>query len=256
METSIYYFSGTGNSLYLAKKLSEGIPGSNLYSIPKFQGGHVVSSEVLGLVFPTHALDVPVMVKDFIQKVDVSKVKYIFSIVTCGDKIGNTIVYLDELLRSKKSKLDYGLEVKLADNSIYYKTPDIEIEKRFKELDTILARASCDILNRNRNIDSYSKFTKWSFMSVALKMAMKYYLKDGKKKVSSEKCIRCGLCEKICPSKNISNIDGNMVFGENCVNCYGCINWCPKEAISFGKINVHDGKQYRCAGIKADELKV
>ena len=255
METSIYYFSGTGNSLYAAKKLLEKIPDSKLYSIPKLQGEHVVNSEFMGLVFPTHALDVPVIVKDFIQKVDISKVKYIFSIVTCGDKAGNTIVYLDELLKSKKGKLDYGLEVKLADNSIYYKTPNTEIEKRFRELDTALARVSSDILNRNRNMDSYSKFAKWSLMSLALKMAMKYYLKDGKKKVSSEKCIHCGLCEKLCPSKNISNIEGNMVFGKNCVNCYGCINWCPKGAISFGKINVHNGNQYRCAGVKAEELK-
>ncbi|MBU3144017.1 EFR1 family ferrodoxin [Clostridium sp. CF012] len=137
METSIYYFSGTGNSLYISKRIAEKMGNVKLHSITKIERKHVINSEVIGLIFPVHALDIPVMVKEFITNTDMKKVKYIFCVATCGEKAGNAIFYLDKILKTKKKELDYGIVMELADNSIYYTTynapqykcPGIKVEE-------------------------------------------------------------------------------------------------------------------------------
>jgi len=51
-------------------------------------------------------------------------------------------------------------------------------------------------------------------------------------KLNKDKCIRCGICMKGCPSKNISlNPEGFPVWGRNCIMCLSCELHCPKEAI-------------------------
>lgn len=254
METNIYYFSGTGNSLYIAKKIAEKMKNVQVNSIAKVERNHVINSELIGLVFPVHTYDIPVMVKEFISNTNMEKVKYIFCITTCGEKAGNTIYYLDKILKTKQKQLDYGTVIKLADNSIYYTTPEIEREKRFKEFENNLDSIVDSIYNKSGNIHLYKKSNKSEIVSFVLKKAMRYYIKDWKKEVSNEKCIHCGLCQKICPSKNISIIDNKITFGEKCVNCYGCINFCPAKAIRFGKLSLDKAPQYRCHGIKVEEL--
>jgi NADH-quinone oxidoreductase subunit I len=58
----------------------------------------------------------------------------------------------------------------------------------------------------------------------------------------TEKCVACGLCEKICPAKAISIVAGEKADAERypvsytldmsrCVYCGYCEEVCPKEAI-------------------------
>lgn len=56
----IFYFTGTGNSLYIAKKF-----GGELYSIPQVLKGneYVFEDEKIGIIFPTYGFSVPTIVK-------------------------------------------------------------------------------------------------------------------------------------------------------------------------------------------------
>ena len=60
--------------------------------------------------------------------------------------------------------------------------------------------------------------------------AMKY--------AASDACIGCGLCAKSCPKSNIQMVEKRPEFGKNCIFCTRCINLCPAHAILYG------GKQY------------
>lgn len=47
-----------------------------------------------------------------------------------------------------------------------------------------------------------------------------------------QKCIGCGLCEKMCPPHSLKMRDGKPVFHlESCIRCYCCQEHCPKGAI-------------------------
>jgi ferredoxin len=47
-------------------------------------------------------------------------------------------------------------------------------------------------------------------------------------------CNRCGICAKICPTRNITVCEEGVAFGGDCTQCYACIHWCPQEAIEIG----------------------
>jgi len=71
MNTEIYYFSGTGNSLHIARELHERLPGSKLIPIVSLLKQDIieVKAEVIGLVFPIYFMLAPRPVQDFLQTI-------------------------------------------------------------------------------------------------------------------------------------------------------------------------------------------
>ena len=54
-------------------------------------------------------------------------------------------------------------------------------------------------------------------------------------KVHKERCTKCGLCVKQCPTKNIyMNKRGEVKFHHNCLMCMRCSLYCPTSAIDIG----------------------
>lgn len=50
--------------------------------------------------------------------------------------------------------------------------------------------------------------------------------------VNEEKCIRCGLCADVCPTKYITlGNAGPQATGENCIACGHCVAVCPWAAL-------------------------
>ena len=49
----------------------------------------------------------------------------------------------------------------------------------------------------------------------------------------SEKCVGCGLCVSLCPTKNLSLRGGKAAAGDRCTMCYRCISRCPQKAITL-----------------------
>ena len=86
MSTEIYYFSGTGNSLHVAKELQRRIPEAKLLPITGLADKETVTSsgETVGFVFPHYASSLPKLVHAFIQKLDLGSARYLFAIATRG----------------------------------------------------------------------------------------------------------------------------------------------------------------------------
>lgn len=53
-------------------------------------------------------------------------------------------------------------------------------------------------------------------------------------RVDKKKCIKCGLCAKDCPTKNIEFKDGNIKFKHHCQMCMRCSFYCPTNSIKIG----------------------
>lgn len=111
MKSRIFYFSGTGNSLFVAKELAKRIDNTELAPIPLFlQENQFISyAERIGFVFPCHFGDIPLIVNDFLEKLEIPNVIYTFAVVTRGGGKGYTLENLNRRLEVKNSKLDYGV---------------------------------------------------------------------------------------------------------------------------------------------------
>ena len=97
MKTKIYYFSGTGNSLYVAQELAKKIKNSVVLPIVSELGkDHVkINAETFGIVFPLHAYTIPSPVRDFLEKGDFHSCKYSFAVCTGGGNFNQAAAFLE-----------------------------------------------------------------------------------------------------------------------------------------------------------------
>ena len=104
MESSIYFFTGTGNSLKIAKDVAEELGDCELIPIAKiWQKENLKSeSEKIGFVFPLYYSGLPKIVYDFIEKIDLSNSEYFFTIVSsAGDVSELPLQQVNTLLKTK-----------------------------------------------------------------------------------------------------------------------------------------------------------
>lgn len=102
-KTVILYFTGTGNSRYVAQKIADATKGElvDLNDRIKKRETLAVPTENVVLVTPTYAWRIPRIVRDWVQKADFSAAKRIWFVMTCGSEIGNATIYNQELCRDK-----------------------------------------------------------------------------------------------------------------------------------------------------------
>lgn len=222
----IFYFTGTGNSLYVAKKFN-----CELYSIPQVLKGNIniFEDEKIGIVFPVYKHSIPTIVEEFLKNIYL-KSPYIFSILTCGDNSGDATKYLVSFAKKCGTEIHYSNSIAMTGNHIPY--VDIEKEKYLdKNIDNNISKLIEDIWN-NKNFIKYGKIIDPLLRNI-LKTVNKIYPLDSPKNFSvSESCIKCGTCIKVCPRSNVSFTESNLIiFGNNCESCLSCVHNCIKQCI-------------------------
>ena len=107
----ILWYSGCGNSRFVADTLSLELADDNMVFIPEAaRQGAVLEfrpDDILGIVFPVYSWSVPKLVSEFLRTVTIKgKPAYIFAAVTCGDETGLTIKHLKKDLACRGLELD------------------------------------------------------------------------------------------------------------------------------------------------------
>lgn len=252
----VFYFSGTGNSLLLGRRITAQIKEAELLPALSLYGGtsKKVEADAVGFVFPVYCLDMPDFVKDIIEKNDFSSVEYFFAAVTCGGTPGNTLISLDRTLRAKGKKLNCGFEVKMGDNSIVYVTSQEKLKQRLESLEGVSTEIAAMVDKRETTGQLYEFRADSVSMKNLINKALSMDYEIDRKSVIKEKCSLCGLCTEVCPVRNIKIVNGSVEWGDNCIRCFACLNWCPRSAIRFGRIEPSQKQQYRCPGIYAADI--
>jgi len=91
MENTIFYFTGTGNSLKIAKDIGNKISNCSIISIPKnnFNVNMSKPTGIVGFVFPVFYCGFPKIVAEFMNKIDLSNTSYVFIVAVYGVTGGN-----------------------------------------------------------------------------------------------------------------------------------------------------------------------
>jgi len=109
---TIFYFTATGNSLAVAKRI-----GGKLISIPQiidFNNLHY-KDDVIGVVFPVYWWNLPKMVHHFFDKVSFDA-NYIFAISTNGSSAGGEMVSLQIQAKKNGYSFAYTNHILMLDN--------------------------------------------------------------------------------------------------------------------------------------------
>lgn len=225
---TIFYFSTTGNSLYVAKRI-----GGELVSIPQAmrEKGFYYKDDKIGFVFPTHAYSLPEIVKQFINKTTF-EADYFFSIVTHGGSSGGTLDKLQSMLEKQRIKFNYLKDIRMVGN--YLPLSDIE-EELLKEpsfnIEENIDKIISDIENNESNIKT-KKVSSVIFSNVVSNAFSSIYRGNVDDKFSvTDKCNGCRTCENVCYVRNIVVTD-RPNYRNNCKFCMSCINVCPNNAIN------------------------
>ena len=251
MSTEIYYFSGSGNSLHVARELQKRIPETRLIPIVSLLSKDIVktNAETLGFVFPIHGMTLPVPVKKFIEKLEVSSAKYLFAIATRGGTIHNGFTIIDNILKKKGKGLDSYFSITVLSNDPKLEAWKCPTKEEVEEMGITIQTRVDGIQNivqnnevsRENDLDgvsiSHNPFLNFMFEKI-IHLAMKYLVEI--KGVNNyfyadEKCIGCGTCEKVCLSKKIKLVGKKPVWQNNvkCYFCYACLNYCPRKAVQI-----------------------
>jgi len=119
VSTELYHFSGTGNSLAIARDVA-GKTGGRLISIPSLMDRESlrVDADVMVVVFPVQHGAPPLIVERFVRKLTGLENRYLVGICTYGDSPGLAIEYLAKALESRGGNLAAGFAVHMPYNYI------------------------------------------------------------------------------------------------------------------------------------------
>lgn len=236
----IFYFSGTGNSLYAAKKVNEELD-HEIIDISKAVSEQrffytLKDEEIIGFVMPVYYYGIPSIVEDFIRRLSVrcSGSPFIFSVMTCGGSIGGADRMLKRILSDKGLILSAVYSLPMVDNFIFgYNLSDqTEQSKTLKSAESKLKYIMKSIQVRG-NGDKPSKVSARVLSGIAYPLYRRG--RKTKKFHSDDNCTSCSLCQEICPVKAIKMVEGKPEWiVEQCVHCVACINRCPVNAIQYG----------------------
>lgn len=238
----IYTFSGTGNTATLIKQFVSEFRARNsdaeMISITsRNEPDANNSSQLIGIAAPVYALGVTDAVLDFVKKLPDGKGKKAFVCLTAGDGDNSTnrtgAVQLTGILRKRGYKVPYVRFFTMPSNW-YYKYPDAinrmliesSMKKAAHSVEQILAGAT----------RSASQLFLLSMLCIPIaiiedRLGAKVF---GRFLKTSDRCTRCQLCVRECPSGNITSKNGSIKFGLKCVWCMKCIYRCPSQAIYPG----------------------
>lgn len=252
METTIYYFTGTGNSLKIAKDLSENITNCRLIRICKRNMDiNEVASERIGFVFPVYYRGLPKMVANFIKNLDVNSGKYFFAVANFGSYAALTFEQIDIMLRSKGKSLSANFSVEMPGNMwfMYYPHPKEDFINRMNNQSKITIDIAKMINNNYENdipiIKNRHKEEKMYENFTPNNIDESFWV--------NEKCIGCGICSKVCPAENIEIIETKPSWKHRCEQCLACIHLCPQTAIEFKKDSINK-ERYKNIFVKTKDL--
>lgn len=244
MSIKIYCFTGTGNSLSIARQLAQPMRAEVVRLDLSYYGEQasetcVSEGDIIGFVFPVYAWSYPDAVKAFVKKLKVEgRPSYVFAVADCGDSAGETLTAFSRLLEKQGLRLDYGNICAMPNNYLPLSNVDNKAMERTK-LEN--ARVRCTKIAKNIEerlvgLNSLPPKAIDPFLLHVVHPLFCWYAKRAYRNFTVEEgCTGCGLCAKVCPQKNIRLEGGRPVWGKTCASCMACIHWCPVQAIQYGK---------------------
>lgn len=255
MGSTIYCFSGTGNSLKVAKDISVRLKDTEIIQICKNNMNiNNTTSNKIGLIFPVYASGMPLLVKEFVEKLSLLKGAYVYTVVTFGQSAGASISQLKKLLSDKEIKLSAAFKMKMPGNYQVIYAPYSD-EKQKKCFDNEKEK----IIGIVKSINN-SELVEFSGVGESLMRAvggMIYsnfspYEKD-KDFWTNKSCNGCGTCAKVCPANNIEMSEGKPKWQHKCEQCVACMQWCPQKSIQYKKATIKRGR-YHHPDVEVTEL--
>ena len=233
-KANFYFFSGTGNTFLVIKKIKEVFEKNNievnLHRIEETNPRKIKLEGIIGLAFPVAVQSTYPFIWKFISNLPETEGTSIFIVDTLEKFSGGLFNPLKKILNKKGYHIIGGREIEMPSNL----SAKIDKKKNKKIIEEGLRRAEdfAESLIKEKSgwKNDNPLLSKILYFISRNELVWKIMRKLFRLEVDIDKCNSCRLCEQLCPVKNIK-VDTYPRFGNNCQICLRCISFCPQQAI-------------------------
>ena len=238
----VLFFSATGNTEFIARQLALKLGDGCLNLLDRVKRGDhspIHSEKPFIICAPVYVCEMPRFLAKYLKEQTFSGSKDVYFIFTSGGYCGISGILAKRMFRKKKMNYLGHAEFRMPRNYVASDAyPMLEAEQvkerildSYRKIDTVVSDIRAGRKLKARHVFLFETIITVPFNPVWSKL--KYQTRDFH---STDKCIGCGKCVKVCPLNNISLKDGRPIWGNDCTHCMACIGNCPTEAIVFGNI--------------------
>jgi len=243
----IFYFSGTGNTKWVARQIAEAIGEQMLYIPDLMREGRyeftLTEGERIGFCFPTHGWQPPRIVRYFIRDLQVKGVTestYCWALTTCGDNMGEAMAILNRDLQQKGLKAESQFSLIMPESYVclpfMYTDPEETVRRKLSAAEAMIPHITVSIKDYSRGIIELTKGATPRLYSYVIGAYFNRKMVNDKKfMVDASVCIECGKCAKVCPVDNITGTPPEWNHNGRCTSCLSCYHYCPVHAINYGE---------------------
>lgn len=242
----IIYFTGTGNSRYVARELSRltEMPLVSLNDrIKRDDKTPLSSADPLVFVFPVYAGRMPKVMEQYLRELSFTGCSTAYFVATCAATPWQSEKYLRRFAGDKSFAWAGFSSVLMPQGYIAGggTRPKEENDKVIAAARPKIEAIAASI--RKGEPLAAEKPGSW-VMSGLLNPIMYAAMINAKAFYATDTCTGCGECVEHCPLNNVRLEQNRPVWGSTCTHCMACIAGCEAGAIEYGKKTVGLPRHY------------
>lgn len=246
----VFYFTGTGNSLYAARQLE-----AEPVSIPQVMRGREreFTADSIGIVSPVYGHEVPPMVKDFLRE-STFETGYFYIILTYDCRHGGAAELAKALCGECGVRVDYVNTLHMVDN--WLPAFDMDAERAMdKHIPEQLAAITADVKARRHAISPVTDNDRAAHQEYLRNVSGVPEAMWQNLVVVTERCVGCGVCTRVCPADCMVLENGRAKhIPGNCQDCLACAHACPHKAIALAMPEKNPNARYRNEHVTLQDL--
>lgn len=244
----IFYYSGTGNTRWLAERLGEAT-GERVIDITDVLDEpsatyRLAAEERLGFCFPVHGWRPPFLMRDFVRQLHMENAEghYVYAFATCGDDVGLAFEYLNRDLQAIGLRAHSVFSLIMPETHLFplvnmLDKPEVARQKKAAARETLQSLLPY-IYNKVEGVRRVNE-SRWPRINSHVLGAyfLRRWVNDKPFRTDGARCRHCGLCARICQVKNIRQQGDALpqwLHNGRCTTCFSCYHHCPAHAIRFG----------------------
>ncbi len=234
----IAVFSGTGNSMHVARLLQERL-GDEIVELPC--DVDTPADGRLIWVFPIYSWGLPPVVKKCMANAAPGGGLPAFMVATCGDDIGRADRHWAKQAEARGYCAMGAFSVQMPNTYVLMKGFDVdplELAKQKIKDSTPRVQIIADAIRTacDTGIPAPNDVVPGSFAAIKSGIIYPWFKRFAMSPdpfFADSHCCGCGVCARNCPLENITMTESHPEWGKNCTLCLRCYHICPTHAVCY-----------------------